>query len=107
MRRGNLVAYGWERGEDGSGAAPAIANAVEQERKRHLTETEMKVALDDVQKLSIHEDAKDQLEQVRQLLRPLIEEGGQDSLASSLVPLKFAQKDSDGRAKNILRLGYV
>lgn len=108
VRRGNLVAYGWEKGEeDESGAAPAIANAVEQERKRHLTETEMKVALDDVQKLSIHEDARDQLEQVRQLLRPLIEEGGQDDLAPLLVPLKFAQKDGDGRAKNILLLGYA
>lgn len=104
VRRGNLVAYGWEKG---SGAAAEIAHAVEQERQRHLTDAEMKVALDDAQKLSMHEDAKPQLEQVRELLKPLISDDTREIKHSTLIPIDFAQKDGDKRAIHVLRLGYA
>ncbi|OAR01631.1 hypothetical protein LLEC1_03286 [Akanthomyces lecanii] len=104
VRRGNLVAYGWERE---SGAPAAIAKAVEKERQSQLTDAEMDVALDDAQKLSMHEDAKEQLQQIRELMTPLISDDAQDVARSSLVPLAFAQKDGDERASNVLRLGYA
>lgn len=104
VRRGNLVAYGWERE---SGEPAAIAKAVENERQRRLTDAEMEVALDDAQKVSMHEDAKEQLQQVRELLKPLISDDVQGVAHSSLVPIAFAQKDGDERANNVLRLGYA
>ncbi|KAJ3496536.1 hypothetical protein NLG97_g2585 [Lecanicillium saksenae] len=104
VRRGNLVAYGWEKA---NGEAAAIAEAVEQERKRNLTDAEMKSALDDTQKLSMYEDAKGQLEQVRELLKPLIGENKHGSNYSALIPIEAAQKDGDKKADNVLRLGYA
>lgn len=104
VRRGNLAAYGWEKGQ---GETAAIARAVEEERRRHLTEAEMKAALDDVQKLSMHEDALVQLAQVSELLKPVISGDAQPTAHSSLVPMAFAQKDGDERASNVLRLGYA
>ncbi|EGX90858.1 zeta toxin family protein [Cordyceps militaris CM01] len=104
LRRGNLVAYGWERG---GGEASTIEAAVERERCRPLTEVERRIALEDVQKLDEHEEAREQLEEVKGLLKPLIEDGAQDGTHSPLVPLVFAQKDGDERASNVLRLGYV
>ncbi|KAF1730349.1 Toxin zeta [Beauveria bassiana] len=104
VRRGNLVAYGWERA---GGEAPKIAAAVERERERRLTETERKTALEDVQRLELHEGAKEQLEQVRELLKPLISDAAHDATHSTLVPIEFARKDGDERASNVLRLGYA
>ncbi|KAJ6784232.1 hypothetical protein PWT90_01810 [Aphanocladium album] len=104
VRRGNLVAYGWDKA---SGEAAAIAKAVEQERLRPLTDAEMKVALDDTQKLSMHEDAKEHLERVRELLKPLISDNTQGSNCSTLVPVEFAQNDGDKKANNVLRLGHA
>lgn len=104
VRRGNLVAYGWERV---SGEPAEIAKAVEKERQRNLTDTEMEVALGDAQKISMHEDAKEQLQQVRELMKPLISDDVQGVAHSSLVPIAFAQKDGDERASNVLRLGYA
>ncbi|ATY62104.1 zeta toxin family [Cordyceps militaris] len=89
------------------GEASTIEAAVERERCRPLTEVERRIALEDVQKLDEHEEAREQLEEVKGLLKPLIEDGAQDGTHSPLVPLVFAQKDGDERASNVLRLGYV
>ncbi|XWW93592.1 hypothetical protein V2A60_001526 [Cordyceps javanica] len=104
VRRGNLVAYGW----DGSGGeAAAVAGAVERERERPLTAAERKTALDDVQELGVHEAAKEQLGQVHELLRPLMSADTQDATYSPLVPIEFAQNDEGKHASHILRLGYA
>ncbi|KAM3439113.1 hypothetical protein MY4824_002917 [Beauveria thailandica] len=104
VRRGNLVAYGWERA---GGEASKIAEAVERERERRLTEAERKTALEDLQRLEVHEGAKEQLEQVRELLKPLISDASHDATHSTLVPIDFARKDGDERASNVLRLGHA
>ncbi|KAM3511517.1 hypothetical protein MY11210_004803 [Beauveria gryllotalpidicola] len=104
VRRGNLVAYGWERA---GGEAPKIAEAVERERERRLTEAERKMALEDMQRLGVYEGAKEQLEQVRELLKPLISDAAHDAMHSTLVPIEFARKDVDERANNVLRLGHA
>ncbi|OAA47470.1 zeta toxin family protein [Beauveria brongniartii RCEF 3172] len=104
VRRGNFVAYGWERA---GGEASKIAEAVERERERRLTEAERKTALEDVQRLEVHEGANEQLEQVRELLRPLISDASHDATHSTLVPIEFARKDGDERASNVLRLGHA
>ncbi|OAA71276.1 zeta toxin family protein [Cordyceps fumosorosea ARSEF 2679] len=96
------AAYGWEQG-----GAPGIARAVERERGRRLTEEERRTALEDVSVLEAHEDAKEQLEQVKVLLEPLMRERAQDETYPALEPLDFAQKDGDRRASNVLRLGYA
>lgn len=100
VRRGNLVAYGWEKGS----GEPAIAAAVDRERKQRLTKTEEKTALEDVKKLSAVEDAKAQLEQVQELLRPLIEADSGNQTA--LVPIEFARDDGDKKGNHVLRLGF-
>lgn len=105
VRRGNLVAYGWESA--GGGAAPKIAEAVERERARRLTEAERETALEDLQRLEVHDGAKEQLEQVKELLKPLISDDAQDSTHSTLVPIEFARKDGDERASNVLKLGHA
>jgi hypothetical protein len=97
LRRGNLVAYG------GQGSAAA---AVELERNRSLTEAEMKTALDDIQNVSTHEEAKEQVEEVRELLRPLLERSDESGFPE-LVPLEFATKDGDMSSKQVLRLGFA
>ncbi|KAM3535401.1 hypothetical protein MY4038_001273 [Beauveria bassiana] len=104
VRRGNLVAYGWERA---GGETPKIAEAVERERERRLTEAERKTALGDVQRLELHEGAMEQLEQVRELLKPLISDAAHDATHSTLVPIEFARKEGDERASNVLRLGHA
>ncbi|KAK3179407.1 hypothetical protein K4F52_009152 [Lecanicillium sp. MT-2017a] len=100
LRRGNLVAYG-----DGDGVGGAAA-AVEKERARPLTDAEMKTALDDIQNLSTHEEAKEQVEQVRALLRPLIETRD-DAGFPELMALEFATRDGDKSGKQVLRLGFA
>ncbi|KAM3459104.1 hypothetical protein MY3296_000251 [Beauveria thailandica] len=68
-----------------SGEPAAVEDAVERERRRCLTTAEMKAALDDVQKLGMHEDAKEQLEEVRELLKPLSSDDAQDGIHSPLL----------------------
>ena len=76
------------------------------ERNRPLTEAEMKTALDDIQKVSTNEEAKEQVEEVRELLRPLLERGDESGFPE-LVPLEFATKDGDKSGKQVLRLGFA
>ncbi|UNI21385.1 hypothetical protein JDV02_007380 [Purpureocillium takamizusanense] len=104
VRRGNLVVA---RRPDATG----VAEALRVERERPLTPAEMKTALDDVQKLSTHEDAKEQLDEVRAMLQPLLNApspGGAAGHFPELLPLQFATDGGttdDGQ--NVLRLGKV
>lgn len=106
-RRGNLVAYGDVKGQDGTMVDGGVERALRKERERPLTAQEMKTALDDVQKMSTHEDAAEQVEQVREMLRPLIEGDGQDGWAE-LKPLTFGKAGEEaGGTFNVLRLGQL
>lgn len=100
VRRGNLVVARAE----GTG----VAEALRAERERPLTQAEMKTALDDVQKLSTHEEAKEQLDEVRAMLQPLLKEA--DASAGqfpALLPLKFATDGGSDSGQNVLRLGRM
>ncbi|KAM4068108.1 zeta toxin domain-containing protein [Hirsutella rhossiliensis] len=108
VRRGNLVAYGEERGPDERMAGGGgVAAALLRERERPLTQDEVKIALDDLQKLNQFEDALEQAQQVRAMLRPLM--GHNPSTCThlpELVPLKFVRHGQGGiQAYNVLRLG--
>lgn len=105
MRRGNLVVYGEEKGTDGK-VKGGVADALRKERTRPLTQQEMKLALDDIQKLSTNDEAKEQVEQVRLLLQPLLGDKGQASTESSfpqLTPLEFGTHEG----QHVLRLGQT
>ncbi|KAK5989178.1 hypothetical protein PT974_10678 [Cladobotryum mycophilum] len=108
IRRGNLVAYSEEKGSDGKWKG-GIADAIQRERERPLTNEEMKLALDDIQKVSTHEDATDQVGQVRTLLQPLINQSSErHDEFPELRPLEFGSLTTkDDKKTNILRLGYV
>jgi hypothetical protein len=108
VRRGNLVAYGTVKGPDGNMVSGGgVEEALRRERERPLTTQEMKAALDHVQKMTTHEDASEQLEQVRDLLKPLIERASQAGW-SELKPLAFGKvPDEAGESFNVLRLGQL
>ena len=100
VRRGDLAAYG----TDGGGG---IADALRKERKRPLTDDEMKAALDDMQNISTHDDAAEQLKEVRALLKPLTDENDA-STWPELRALSYGKAGSDaGGAYNVLRLGGI
>lgn len=115
VRRGNLVAYSEEKGADKKMAKEGgIANAVRKERKRPLTKEEMKTALDDIQKLTTHEDIAEQLQQIRDLLQPLIAEDAntRENAHEGFPELQALEFGRNGGEKhhtrgNILRLGQV
>ncbi|OAA44772.1 zeta toxin family protein [Metarhizium rileyi] len=104
VRRGNLVAYGVNgRTADGGGAGEALRR----ERERPLTVQEMKTALDDIQNMRTHEDAREQVEQVRGMLKPLIEHSSPDEWPE-LKPLTFGKAGEEaGGTYNVLRLGQL
>ena len=88
VRRGNFVAYS-KMGGRGSelGNAGGIVDALKRERKRPLTKEENEVALDNIQKLTAHEEASEQVKQAKSLLRPLIAEGtGGDAVSRGSWP---------------------
>lgn len=62
VRRGNLIVDGVD----------SVEVKLERERRRPLNKEEMQTALDDIQRLSTHEDTAEQLTQIRELLKPLI-----------------------------------
>ncbi|KND92328.1 hypothetical protein TOPH_03124 [Tolypocladium ophioglossoides CBS 100239] len=106
VRRGNLVAYGEEKGAEGKVAkGGGVAPALRRERERPLTQQEMRTALEDIQKLSAHEGASAQVEQVRAMLQPLTSDcGGEHGQFPELVPLEFGRH---GQKHNVLRLGQL
>jgi UDP-N-acetylglucosamine kinase len=107
LRRGDLVAYGDRRGSDGKFTGGGVASAIRKERERPLTKTEIKTALDDIQRLSTNDEASTQIEEVRTLLHPLIQGSGvaESPDFPALTPLKFAP---NGEAPNAtLCLGEV
>lgn len=106
LRRGNLVAYGESAG---TGKRGDVAVALKRERDRPLTQLEMKMALDDIQKLSTHEDAAEQVEQIRAMLQPLlVADGNAESGLPELLPLTFGRVDEKaGVTYNVLRMGQV
>lgn len=108
VRRGNFVAYGTAKGKDGKmNNGGGLESALKKERERPLTVQEMKTALDDVQNMSTHEDAKDQLDQVREMLKPLLKEGSQAEWPK-LKPLTFGKVGEEaGGTHNVLRLGQL
>ncbi|OAQ68090.1 zeta toxin family protein [Pochonia chlamydosporia 170] len=107
VRRGNFVAYGDVKGQDGKMVDGGVEGALRKERERPLTAQEMKTALDDVQKMSTHEDAAEQVEQVRGMLRPLIQGDNQDGWAE-LKPVTFGKVGEEaGGIFNVLRLGQL
>lgn len=95
VRRGSLVAFG---GAGDGGAEKAVVT----ERKRPLSKDEMKRALDDVQTLSTHEDAAEQVSQIRELLKPLLEGDAESGGFPKLEPLLISTAGSDG--SNVLNL---
>ncbi|POR32135.1 Uncharacterized protein TPAR_07631 [Tolypocladium paradoxum] len=110
VRRGNLVAYGEEKGADGSMARGCgVAAALRRERERPLTQEETRTALEDIQKLRTHEDASEQVEQVRAMLQPLMSDGdGAQGQFPKLVPLVFGRDGHQhGQKHNVLRLGQL
>ncbi|QPH12571.1 hypothetical protein C2857_004783 [Epichloe festucae Fl1] len=114
VRRGNLVAYGVVKGEGEGTGMGGIAEALTRERERPLTRDEVKTAMNDIQRLGTHEDAREQVDLVRDLLRPLIVEDdgkhaqGQKGTWPELKPLTFGKVGEEaGGAYNILRLGQV
>lgn len=109
MRRGNLVAYGEEKGADGRmSRGGGVAAALRRERERPLTQEEMKTAMEDIQKLSTH-SASDQVEQVMAMLQPLINDsGGAQGCFPELAPLEFGRGgQQDGQKRNVLCLGQL
>lgn len=108
VRRGNLVAYGTTKGANGNMVnRRGVEEALKRERERPLTAQEMKTALDDVQKMSTHEDASEQVEHVRGMLKPLIEDSSQDGWPE-LKPLTFGEVNEEaGGTYNVLRLGKL
>ncbi|PNY29344.1 Uncharacterized protein TCAP_00747 [Tolypocladium capitatum] len=104
VRRGNLVAYGEVKGTEGKMArGGGVAAALRRERERPLMHEERMTAMEDIQKLSAHKDASDQVEQVRAMLQPLIsDDGGEQGQFPELVPLEFGRA---GQRHNVLRLG--
>ncbi|GAB0133566.1 hypothetical protein EsDP_00001973 [Epichloe bromicola] len=116
VRRGNLVAYGVVKGGgEGTGMGMGgIAEALTRERERPLTRDEVKTAMNDIQRLGTHEDAREQVDLVRDMLRPLIAEDdgkhaqGQKGTWPELKPLTFGKVGEEaGGAYNVLRLGQV
>ncbi|EQK99134.1 zeta toxin family protein [Ophiocordyceps sinensis CO18] len=108
VRRGNLVAYGQERGCRGRVVGGGgVAAALLRERDRPLTQDEVGIALYDLQKLSRFEDASEQAHQVRAMLQPLMSRNPCIGIhLPELVPLEFAGHHRDGnRASHVLRLG--
>lgn len=95
VRRGSLVAFGGA----GDGGAEA---AVVTERKRPLSKDEMRRALDDIQTLSTYEDAAEQVSQIRELLKPLLEGDAESGDVPKLEPLLISTAGSDG--SNVLNL---
>lgn len=63
VRRGNFYVDG----------AESVEVKLQKERRRPLNKEEMQTALDDIQRLSTHEDTAEQLTQIRELLKPLID----------------------------------
>lgn len=90
VRRGNLVAYGEER--DGHGKMRGgVADAILKERERPLTDEEVRIAMDDIRRLSAIEGPAAQLELVKALLQPLTGERAKSRRAPfpELHPLEF------------------
>ncbi|KAK8915558.1 hypothetical protein H634G_07797 [Metarhizium anisopliae BRIP 53293] len=108
VRRGNLVAYGTTKSANGNMVnRRGVEEALKRERERPLTAQEMKTALDDVQKMSTHEDASEQVEHIRGMLKPLIEDSSQDGWPE-LKPLTFGKVNEEaGGTYNVLRLGQL
>ncbi|KHO00746.1 zeta toxin family protein [Metarhizium album ARSEF 1941] len=108
VRRGNLVAYGTVDGAYGNMVyRGGVEEALKRERERPLTVPEMKTALDDIQRMSTHADASEQVEQVRSMLKPLIENSSQDGWPE-LKPLTFGKVGEEaGGTYNVLRLGQL
>ncbi|KAI9167472.1 Toxin PezT [Paramyrothecium foliicola] len=108
VRRGNKVAFGWEK--DGQ-ATGSIAEAVQKERIRPLTPDEAKVAQTDIKKLQEHADAAEQVEQVVQLLKPLIGPAAETRSGGfpPLQDLEFGGVSGNATSSDayILRLGSV
>ena len=110
IRRGNLVAYGEDKSADGNMPGD-IAVAIETERRRPLTADESALSTEDIEKLSMHEDAKEQLQTVAKLLDDHILAQPSDLSRDGfpqLRPLLFAQKSEPTESGfNVLRLGIT
>ncbi|KJZ72847.1 hypothetical protein HIM_07791 [Hirsutella minnesotensis 3608] len=107
VRRGNWVAYGEDRGVNKQVyQAVGVVKALQRERERPLTTEETETALKDLNKLTLDEDAAKQVDEVRDMLRPLMSgENAQDQRWPELVPLEFASRAEDSQGFNVLHLG--
>jgi hypothetical protein len=108
VRRGNLVAYGTVKGADGNMVSRGgVEDALTRERDRPLTVQEMKTTLDDVQRMSTHEDAREQVDHIRDMLKPLIQDASQEGWSDlkSLVLGKVAEEAGD--TWHVLRMGQL
>lgn len=120
VRRGGLVAYGQTR-VSGLITLPGVADALEIERQRPLTQAEMDQALKDIQLLESFPSARDEIPEIRELLSPLLRRPSsavpnaspnpayvqwQPVIWPTLVPIAYGKVGSDNTpAMHLLRLG--
>ncbi|GKT46740.1 TPR repeat protein oca3 [Colletotrichum spaethianum] len=97
VRRGNMVAFADERGEDGK-LQGKVAEGVRKERERPLTEEERSVAVRDLERLAARD--ANLAQQVTVLLEPLLKE--EDHSYPELRPLVF---QPHGPREALLTLG--
>ncbi|KAL2112351.1 hypothetical protein VUR80DRAFT_7814 [Thermomyces stellatus] len=104
VRRGNLVAFGSET-VDGR-LKGSVAEVVQGERRRPLSDDEARTAREDIARLVGIEAAAADVEEVKTLLEPLLQDGGRPEAFPPLQPLLFPEPANPARrADNMLRLG--